>query len=169
MSKHLKSMSQEQLIELVKECFDASKDMERFLAVRIMGKEAVLSLFHEYRKKVEHEFFPQRGHGKLRLAEAKKAISDFEKLTGNARYSLELKLIYVEMGVAFTVAYGDIDQRFYSSIESVYADVIGTVIADDSGELLHEYKNRIHAVVSDSQGIGWGFHDNLSDLYNDLS
>ena len=168
LNKHLKRMSSEQLIELVKECYDASKEMERFLAVRMIGEEAVESLFHEYRKKVEHEFFPERGHGKLRLHEAKKAIVDFERLTGSRKYSLELKLIYVEFGVSFTLTYGDIDERFYSSIESVYADIIRTVNDDETAELFEDFEERISAIVSDTEGIGWGFHDILSELHAQL-
>ncbi|CAM4176550.1 plasmid pRiA4b ORF-3 family protein [Paenibacillus alkaliterrae] len=168
LNKHLKRMSQEQLIELVKECYGSSKDMERMLAVKILGEEALEPMFHEYRKKVEHEFFPQRGHGKLRLQEAKKAISEFEKLTGNEKYTLELKLFYVEMGVSFTLTYGDIDDRFYDSMEAVYADVIRTVNFDDTAELFEEYEERISAIVSDTKGIGWGFHDSLSHMHERL-
>ncbi|MGM1050408.1 MAG: DUF6155 family protein [Bacillota bacterium] len=168
LNKHLKQMSPDQLIELVKACYSASKDMEKFLAVRILGDEAVESLFHEYRKKVEHEFFPERGHGKLRLQEEKQAISEFERLTDNTKYSLELKLIYVEMGASFTLTYGDIDERFYYSMVSMYADVIDTVNEDETAELYDEYEERISKIVSDTEGIGWGFHDNLQDLHAQL-
>ncbi|MEX2461675.1 MAG: hypothetical protein WD469_10355 [Paenibacillaceae bacterium] len=88
-----------------------------------------------------------------------------EKLTGNPKYSLELKLVYVEMGVSFTLTYGDIDERFYNSIESVYADVIRTVNFDETAELFEDYEDRISAIVSDTEGIGWGFHDTLSDMH----
>lgn len=168
LNKHLKQMSPDQLIELVKACYSASKDMEKFLAVRILGDEAVESLFHEYRKKVEHEFFPERGHGKLRLQEAKQAISEFERLTDNTKYSLELKLIYVEMGASFTLTYGDIDERFYYSMVSMYADVIDTVNEDETAELYDEYEERISKIVSDTEGIGWGFHDNLYEIHAQL-
>lgn len=165
LNKHLKQLNKEQLIELVKDCFGVSKDMEKFLAVRILGEEAAESLFDEYRKKVEQEFFPERGHGKLRLQEAKKAIAEFEKLTGNLRHSFELKLTYVEMGVAFTLTYGDIDERFYNSMVSVYADVIGIVNEDDTGELFGEFGERLEKIVTDTEDIGWGFHDDLADLH----
>ncbi len=168
LNKHLKQMSRDELVELVKACYGASKDMEKFLAVRILGDEAIESLFHEYRKKVEREFFPERGHGKLRLQEAEKAISEFERLTGNIKYSLELKLVYVEMGVSFTLTYGDIDERFYYSMESMYAEVIETVNEDDTAKLFDEYEERISAIVSDTDGIGWGFHENLADLHSQL-
>lgn len=165
LNKHLKQLSNDQLIDLVKACFDASKDMEKFLAIRILGDEAAESLFHEYRKKVEQQFFPERGFGKLKLQEAKKAISEFERLTGSVKYSMELKLIYVENGVDFTLSYGDVDERFYNSMESVYADVIDLVNEDETAELFDEYEERIEAIVSKTEEVGWGFHDGLAALY----
>lgn len=165
LNKHLKQLSNNQLIDLVKSCYGASKDMEKFLAVRILGEEAVESLFQEYRKKIEKEFFPKQGFGKLRLQEAKNAISEFERLTENVKYSLELKLIYVENGVDFTLNYGDIDERFYYSVASMYADIIDQVNEDETAELFDEYEERIEAIVLKTEGIGWGFHDHLAELH----
>lgn len=168
LNKHLKQLSNDQLIDLVKACYGVSKDMEKFLTVRILGDEAVESLFYEYRKKVEQEFFPERGHGKLRLQEAKQAISEFERLTGSVKYSLELKLIYVENGVDFVRSFGDIDERFYNSMASMYADIVDTVNEDETAELFDEYEERLEAIVSQSDGIGWGFHDVLADYHAQL-
>ncbi|CAH0119012.1 MULTISPECIES: DUF6155 family protein [unclassified Paenibacillus] len=168
LNKHLKQLTNDQLIELVKACYGASKEMEKFLAVRILGDEAAESLFQEYRKKIEKEFFPERGFGKLRLQEAKNAISEFERLTGNVKYSLELKLIYVENGVDFTLSYGDIDERFYYSMASVYADIIDQVNEDEMAELFDEFEDRLEAIVLKTVDIGWGFHDNLAELHAQL-
>ena len=168
LNKYLKQMSRDQLVELIKACYSFSKDMEKFLAVRILGDEAVESLFHEYCKKVKNEFFPERGSAKLRLQEAKKAISEFERLTGNIKYSLELKLIYVEMGVSYVLTNDVSSVWFYESMESMYADVIKTVNEDETAELFDEYEERISAIVSNTEGIGWGFHENLADLHSQL-
>ena len=165
LNKHLKQLNNDQLINLVKACYGASKDMEKFLAVRLLGDEAVESLFQEYRKKIEKEFFPVRGVGKLRLQEAEHAISEFERLTGSAKYSLELKLIFVENGVDFTLCYGDIDERFYYSMASMYADIIDQVNEDETAELFDEFEERLEAVVLKTEGIGWGFHDQLAELH----
>ncbi|MFP4978683.1 hypothetical protein ACE6ED_24975 [Paenibacillus sp. CN-4] len=165
LNKHLKQLSHDQLIDLVKAYYGASKDMQKFLAVRILGDEAIESLFQEYRKKVEQEFFPERGHGKLRLKEAEQAVSEFERLTESARYSLELKLIYVENGVDYTLSYGDIDARFYYNIVSMYAEIIDQVNEDETAELFDKFEERLEAAVSKTEGIGWGFHDNLAELY----
>ncbi len=168
LNKHLKQLSHDQLIDLVKACFSVSKDMERYLAVKILGDEAVESLFQEYRKKVEQEFFPEHGHGKLGLKAAKNAISEFGKLTDNIKLSLELKLIYVENGVRFTLTYGDIDERFYNSMESMYADIINQVNKDETGELFEEFEERLEAIVWDTREVGWGFHDNLAEIHGHL-
>lgn len=168
LKKQLHSLSQQELIALITESFKISKEVERYLTVKFLGDEAVDELFHVYQKKVKDEFFPDRGHGKLRLAEAKKAIRDFEKITQNKRYSLDLRLFFVEMGVEFTNTYGDIDERFYISIEDMYASVIELLNDEDDPELFEEYKDRILAVVEDTDGIGWGFHDTLGDICNDL-
>lgn len=168
LNKHLKQLSHDQLVDLVKACFSVSKDMERYLAVKILGDEAVESLFQEYRKKVEQEFFPEHGDGKLRLKAAKNAISEFGKLTGDVKRSLELKLIYVENGVRFTLTYGDMDERFYNSMESVYADIINQVNKDETGELFEEFEERLEAIVWDTREVGWGFHENLAEIHGQL-
>ena len=36
-----------------------------------MGEEAIVDLYEKTKKKINDEFFPDRGFGKMRLAEAK--------------------------------------------------------------------------------------------------
>lgn len=138
LTKHLKQLNNDQLIDLVKACYDVSKDMEKFLSARILGDEA------------EH------------------AISEFERLTGNPKYVLELKLVYVENGVDYTLIYGDIDERFYYSMASMYADIIDHVNEDETAEFFDEFEERLEAVVLKTEGIGWSFHDNLAELHAQL-
>jgi hypothetical protein len=40
-------------------------------------------LYRKSKYKIEHEFFPERGFGKLKLSQAKKAITDFKKLSND--------------------------------------------------------------------------------------
>ncbi|MFZ3590571.1 DUF6155 family protein [Bacillus sp. DJP31] len=92
------------------------------------------------------EFPPEKGHGKVRLNEAKKAISDFKKLTNDELRTADLMLYYVEKGVEFTNNYGDIDQSFYSSIESMYERVI--ILCDEEEEYYNFFANRLKQVDS---------------------
>lgn len=166
LKKQLLSLSHPELVQLLIESFQSSKQMEQFLTVKLIGEEAVEALFSAYQKKVKDEFFPDRGFGKLRLTEAKKAIDEFEKITRSQKYTLELKLYYVELGVEFTNTFGDVDARFYDSIVNMYASVVEMINDDDGCNLFEEYEERIATVVEKTEGIGWGFHDNMQYLYD---
>ncbi|MEJ8547103.1 plasmid pRiA4b ORF-3 family protein [Brevibacillus borstelensis] len=165
LKKHLLSLSQPDLIQLLVDTFKTSKLVEQFLTVKLIGEEAIEALFPVYEKKVKDEFFPDRGFGKLRLVDAKKTIDEFEKITQNRKHTLELKLVYVEMGVEFTNAYGDIDARFYESILKMFASVIEMVNEEDGYDLFEEFEERISAVVEKTEGIGWGFHENMQYIH----
>ncbi len=74
-------------------------------------------------------------------------------------------LTYVETGVIFTNEFGDIEDGFYSSMETTYLAAL-TLMKKES--LLDKFKDRASKVVSDTSGIGWGFHDSLADIYSEF-
>jgi ribosomal protein S17E len=163
LKKQLRDLKQDDLIKLVVESYKLSDDVKEFFSVKFIGETAVEELFEKYSNQIENEFFPDKGFGQLRLSEAKKAISAFKKLTGNEKLTYELMLFYVETGVEFTNTYGDISENFYISMESMYEKVIEK--CNESKGFYEAYKDRIAAIVSETGGIGWGFHDSLSELY----
>lgn len=63
-------------------------------------------MLETYRSKIVEQFFPKRGVGKLKLGEARKAIRDYRKATGNIPGTAELLMTYVENGAEFTHQYG---------------------------------------------------------------
>lgn len=73
-------------------------------------------------------------------------------------------LTYVESGVYCTNEFGDIDEPFYNSMESMYESALKYLVQED---LLHEFQNRAEDIVTKTSGCGWGFHDGLNDLYHD--
>lgn len=124
------------------------------------------NLFESTKKKINDEFFPDRGFGKMRLSEARNAIANFKKITGDQLRTLDLMLFYVEVGTEFTNTYGDIDGKFYDSMVSMYNKVI--IECDKDENLFKIFRDRLYAVVEESDGIGWGYHDDLCELYYSL-
>jgi hypothetical protein len=163
LKKSLKPLSEGELISIIVETYQLNDEVKEYLSIKFLGEETVHELFQKYKTKVENEFFPDKGFAKLRFAEAKKAISTFKKITGDNTLTFELMLYYVEMGVKFTRSYGDIDERFYNSMLSMYESLINLCIQDN--ELLETYRHRLANVVQQTIGIGWGFHDTLCELY----
>ena len=68
------------------------------------------------------------------------------------------------MGVQFTNSYGDIDGPFYTSIEGMYEQAVKYIIGS---KLKREFIERCLDVVNDTNGIGWGFHDQLRVTFDE--
>ena len=74
-------------------------------------------------------------------------------------------LFYVEQGVKFTLAYGDIDEAFYLSMEGMYEQALSTMKKLD---LENTFEERSRKIVTDTSRIGWGFHHTLHEIYEDI-
>ena len=53
---------------------------------------------------------------------ARKVITDFRRATKDISGTLNLMLTYVVQGTRFTSEYGDIEESFYNSMESVLSE-----------------------------------------------
>lgn len=163
LKKRLKDYEQKELIDLVVEVFKASKEAENYLSSKFIGDEVIEELYKKARKKIENEFFPDRGFGKLRLAEAKKEITAFKKATNDKKRTVDLMLFYVEQGVEFTCSYGDINESFYSSMVKMFDQV--AMECDRDEELYKEFSTRLEDILSKADGIGWGFVEALEESF----
>ena len=81
--RQLDDWSKPALVALVKDLHDASPDNRDFLLARFQAEENASVALEKYRHKIVEQFFPARGDGKLKLAEARKAIRDYRRATGN--------------------------------------------------------------------------------------
>ena len=47
----------------------------------------------------------------------------------------------------------------------MYETVISAINKHENSEFYNNFKERLKAVVGDTNGIGWGFHEELSAMY----
>lgn len=168
LKKHLKKLEQNELIQIIADLYKMNQDVKDFLNVKFNGEKVIQELYERAENEIMDEFFSDKGFGKMRLAKAKKAITNFKKFTNDAERELELMLFYVEIGTEFTIIYGDIDERFYSSMESMFHKVVKACENDE--KLFNKFRDRLYKIVMDTDGaVGWGYHDNLSDIYHSIS
>ena len=78
-----KDWSRPALLALIKDLHDASSANRDFLRARFQAEDAGGEALEMFRKRIVEQFFPRRGYGKLKLAEARKAIRDYRKATGD--------------------------------------------------------------------------------------
>ena len=155
------------LLALLKDLYEATAENRDFIHARCQSGESGGEVLEKYRGKVVEQFFPARGFGKLKLGEARKAIRHYRKATGNLPGTAELLMTYVENGTRFTCKYGDIDERFYSSVESAL-DELAALLRGEARGMYPQFRDRLARVEQMTDGIGWGFHDFVGDVVGQL-
>ena len=155
----LRKLSQEDLIDLIVDLYHKNKKVKEQLDYHFNPNEPELVAY--YKQKVLEAFFPKRGDT-FYLKLGKQAISDFKKMKPSYNSLIDLMMYYVECGVELTLQYGDINEGFYSSLESVYEEVMKLISKYDLFDL---FKDRAFEIVERTKNIGSGFHDYLADVY----
>jgi hypothetical protein len=155
------------LLNLVKDLYEVADENRDFIDALSKTGEVSVEAFETYRGKIVEQFFPARGDGKLKLGEARKAIRDYQKATGNLPGTAELLMTYVENGTRFTHEYGDMDERFYDSVESAL-DELAALLRGEARGLYPQFRDRLARVEKMTDGIGWGFHDFVGDIVGQL-
>jgi hypothetical protein len=158
----LNGLSSVELLRLIAELYQLSKQNQGFLHARYIDAGSALS---DCKNVIEEYLYPDIQRDRpLQMTKAKKAVSDFCKAVADPVAHAELMVFFVEQGNAFTVDYGDIDAGFYSALVSMYDRAVRTV-SGLSSEAQGLFRDRLAEIVSSSRGIGWGYHDELSHLY----
>ena len=62
---------------------------------------------------------------------------------------------------------GDIDERFYSSLESAL-DELAVLLRGEAQGIYPQFRDRLARVEQMTSGIGWGFHDFVGDVVEQL-
>ena len=162
LKQYLKNCSKEELISDISELFKRFDLVKDYYQIKLSPQEET-QVIAKYKKIIENEFFPTRGLGKASLSVAKKAITEYKKIGETPVGVADIMLFYVEQGVKFTNAYGDINESFYNSMESMYEKVVEWIVRYEMQDI---FNARCARIVEDTSGIGWGFHDALSDIYS---
>ncbi len=157
----LDKVSQRDLVGLIKEFYELSPQNKLFLDTRFSNPEAGLE---KYKLIIEKNICPIEPWKKdVSLSTGRKAISDYKKARGEPEGLLELMIYYCECGVNFTLEFGDIDERFYGSIESMFENVFKFLKTNP--QYIDQFLPRLKQIVNSTKGIGWGFHDFLADTF----
>ena len=163
LKKALAEKSENDLLEEIITLFKKIPQVKEYYTVAF-SEEGENLILGKYKEIITNEFFPKRGYGKARLSVAKKAISDFKKISDKPPLLIDIMLHYVEQGVDFTDNYGDIDSPFYSSMEKMFG---GALQLAEKYNLLPYFKERCDEIVNDACD-GWGFKDGVSEIYDDF-
>ena len=104
---------------------------------------------------------------KVDLSNARKTINEYSKvLKEYPRQIADLNLYYVEVGTELTNDFGDMNEGFYSSLESMFEGFCKQI--KKYPVYFNQFENRIHELQSACQNIGWGYGYVINDLAFEL-
>ena len=170
--KSLLLLDRSELIALVKDLYANSDENRRFLEARFsQGQDQVEAVLADYKQEIIYCFFGERGISDdlPRLRDARRLIRDYRKATQDISGTLDLMLHYVETGTEFTNTYGDINEPFYNSLESVLVDFCeGIFKSSDPEQAYGQFNKRLVALKKATYGIGWGYGDAVQEILDDL-
>lgn len=164
LKKQLKSMKQNELVTLVCKLYKASKQAQSIINIELCGDSVEEQLVTECKKKIHSAFFGSR----LSLKTAKAVISDFKKVSKNRENVAELMRFYVECGIEFTSMYGDVNEAFYYSIESMFSDFVRVLNSLDSESYYKRNAVRIKEMCLNTDCVGWGFLEEMMSIYYEI-
>lgn len=159
MNKELKKLEKEELHSLLLELESLTKGNADFIKLKLQNKpdEAVTY----YKQKIKDLLWPENTN----LREARKAISDFKRISKSPEHLLELMVFYVENGIEIDNEYGDMYEAFYSSMEAMFEQVIKML--NNNTRLISRFKGRLNYII-DRSCEGWGHKDALMSIYEEL-
>lgn len=162
----LQELSPADLLKVIADLYRLSKDNQHFLHARYGDTAASLA---PYKEIIRHAVFPKFENDQdLHLSEGRKAIRDYKKAVGDTKNVLELMVYYIECGNDCTLAYGDFDAAFYDSLCSMFSAVVNLLKMPENAALMPIFKTRLEFIVRKSEGLGWGYHDYIADLMDEL-
>jgi hypothetical protein len=108
LKEKLRTLSNSELSMLIVDIVKICPRARDFLMIKFSSHESIKKVLEDYKQVIKNEFYPKRCHGRLKLSVAKKAISDFQKISDDKIMIIDIMLYYVENCVRFTLEYGDI-------------------------------------------------------------
>jgi hypothetical protein len=162
LKKHLQTLSKEQMIETVLELYDNVKPAKEYFEFFLNPNEK--EMLEKYRAVIVNEFYPRGKYPepKTRFSVAKKAIADFRALKPSPELLGDLMVTLAEMACKFTYDYGDMWEQYYNSAYNNFKAALDFL---DKNNLLDNFKLRCEDCVKYASPCGYGFADEISDIY----
>jgi len=158
------------LTGLVQDSFEHSQDNRDFLAARLLRDAIGPQVLAPYVKRIKAAYYDKSGDMARRLnhKDARSAIREYHRATGDLAGALELLIVHVEVGTKFTHEFGDVDEPFYDSLETSLYEAKKLLLSEEGRALYPRVKDRLAALLPKVENIGWGYGDSVRDVEDEL-
>lgn len=157
LKKELQLLTKEQLIEQILDLYDKNKVVKEFYNF-YLDPQSENVFAEKYISIIRKEF--SKDYPKFSVA--KKAISDFKSLSPSPDSLANVMMVLPESACEFTYVYGDMEESFYSAAYNNFSVVLKFI---KQNELLEQFKKRVEQCVKWASTCGYGFADEIEDVY----
>jgi len=161
---YIKSLERSSLEELVMDLYSARKEAKEYLEYVIKPDDN--AKLEEYRKIITNEFFPSRGDAKLRFSVCRKAVSEFKSLDPLPELLADLMLSIPEYASQIADEWGDMWEQYYDAAENNFKAAMKYISEQN---LQSRFQKRIDIILHNCESSGWGFPDDMWQIYYDYS
>lgn len=165
----IKDLELSELREVITELCKLNPKNRQFLELHILSSNEanVETITEEGKKKIYSHLYGNSMFAKIDLAGARKQVREYSKLLKDYPGQIaDLQLYYVETGTEITNEYGDIDERFYNSMESMLGSFCKQI--QKHPVYYNRFRDRLINLKTACEGIGWGYHDTVGDMIYEL-
>jgi hypothetical protein len=120
LKKVLKELSKDELSEIIFDLYKSNKAVKDFLHYHLNQSDE--KLIDNYKMEIKKAINPDKI--KLKLAKARKALSDFKKIGAQPEAQAELMLYYLEQGLIFSARFEYYPDSFMKSLFSVFVTLL---------------------------------------------
>ena len=161
-------MDAKSLISLIHDLYALNKENKEFLQGRVGGEATYASLCENAAKKIKHEFFPERGFGKARIAQVKKAIAGYKIATGDPIGTAGLTLQFIEQFVKLCREYGGEEESKLNSLSVAMRELLKILETCPAIIEILNIEERLLKAKKDASYFGYGIEDEIFDLIDDI-
>jgi len=160
----LKPINERLVLDMLRDLYELSSENKRFMSARLSQNDG--ESLEAYRHEIMESLNPSFDNP-LDLQRGRKAISGYQKAAPHdAEGLLDLMLVYVESGNAYTMDNGDINETFYDSLCSMMSRIQKS--APTVGLDAHACCAKRLRVMADMPSIGWGYSDWLAEVTDEV-
>ena len=150
------------LMQLIADMYAADKINQSFLHTRFyLGGDPL----DAYKKRIHKALFPNvmGRNSDVKITDAKKAISEYQKAIGLPGGMLELRLYFCEVAMDFSMQYGYAEDGFFNAVYLQFKKVVET-LGKISGDQIEDTLDRLYDLRNVASNVGYGLEDEMGDL-----
>jgi hypothetical protein len=150
------------LVGLLGDLHGLGRDNQAFLHARLgLGADPL----SPYKATISRWTYPDLTRGQdISVARAKKAISDYRKAIGLPEGVAELSVFYCESSARLLSECGMEDEGYFMALVRMFDQALGVITRLNTSEQQALFQ-RLDAVRSITESVGWGVKDAMDELW----